>query len=246
MSDYLSRVVARTLSVARVVQPRVPVRFEPLKPFDGLPLQDVQTIERTIAPPDPARTVRRDDDRPRETPGESEPEPFRGQHLPIIQRPDESPVRSGQDNRRVDTVEGRDLLHEPRLVADTVARPIAVAASRDQIARPLPVPPIPDPPTPVQTLAAAEVAVPPIGRAATAGRRADRSNTYPATDGTASIEPAVPARAAQAPPTIKVHIGRIEVRAVIPPAPAQRPVAPKPVPTLALKDYLRHRREDRR
>jgi hypothetical protein len=48
-------------------------------------------------------------------------------------------------------------------------------------------------------------------------------------------------------PTIRVHIGRIEVRAVMDaPRSKPQPAAPKPVPTLALKDYLRTRSQDRR
>ena len=36
MSDYLSRLVARTFGAARVVQPRVPARFEPPTSFEGV------------------------------------------------------------------------------------------------------------------------------------------------------------------------------------------------------------------
>jgi hypothetical protein len=42
-------------------------------------------------------------------------------------------------------------------------------------------------------------------------------------------------------PTIKVAIGRIEVRAVTPPAPAQRETPAKPGPLLSLDDYLTQR-----
>jgi hypothetical protein len=48
-------------------------------------------------------------------------------------------------------------------------------------------------------------------------------------------------------PTIRVHIGRIEVRAVMDaPRSKPQPAAPKPAATLALKDYLRTRSKDRR
>ena len=42
-------------------------------------------------------------------------------------------------------------------------------------------------------------------------------------------------------PTIKVAIGRIEVRAVTPPAPAQRETPARPGPLLSLDDYLEQR-----
>ncbi|HEY4588516.1 MAG TPA: hypothetical protein VII86_04790, partial [Thermoanaerobaculia bacterium] len=53
-----------------------------------------------------------------------------------------------------------------------------------------------------------------------------------------------PAAAPASEPTIRVTIGRIEVRAAAPappPAPAPRPAAPR----LTLEDYLRRRREER-
>jgi hypothetical protein len=47
-------------------------------------------------------------------------------------------------------------------------------------------------------------------------------------------------------PTIHVTIGRIEVRAIVPPAPpAPRPPAPRSAPTTSLHDYLKQRREGR-
>jgi hypothetical protein len=47
-------------------------------------------------------------------------------------------------------------------------------------------------------------------------------------------------------PTIKVAIGRIEVRAVTPPAPAQRETPARPEPMLSLDDYLTQRNGGRR
>ena len=47
-------------------------------------------------------------------------------------------------------------------------------------------------------------------------------------------------------PTIQVTIGRVEVRAVTPPAPPAKPPRPAPAPSLALDDYLKQRREGRR
>lgn len=50
---------------------------------------------------------------------------------------------------------------------------------------------------------------------------------------------AIPAPA----PTIKVTIGRVEVRAIMPPAAAPRPARARPGPALSLEDYLKQRRE---
>jgi hypothetical protein len=57
-------------------------------------------------------------------------------------------------------------------------------------------------------------------------------------------EPAAPNAPANEPP-VRVTIGRIEVRAVTPPAPQPRPRPERPGP-LSLNDYLEQRREGRR
>ncbi len=54
-------------------------------------------------------------------------------------------------------------------------------------------------------------------------------------------QPAPPPHAAQTPPAIHVTIGRVEVRAVTPPAARPAP-QPKPVkPAMSLADYLEQR-----
>jgi hypothetical protein len=60
------------------------------------------------------------------------------------------------------------------------------------------------------------------------------------------IEPAAPAPAKpgatpEPPPTIQVHIGRVEVRAIMSPAPPPRPKPPRRGPTLSLDEYLKQR-----
>ena len=64
------------------------------------------------------------------------------------------------------------------------------------------------------------------------------------------LEPAVPPPTAplttQAPEsTIKITIGRVDVRAIMPASPAPRPAPARPSPSLSLEDYLK-RREGRR
>jgi hypothetical protein len=55
-----------------------------------------------------------------------------------------------------------------------------------------------------------------------------------------SLPPIAPlSPAATTPPTINVTIGRVEVRAV--PPPAQQRAKPKPASVLSLEDYLRQR-----
>jgi hypothetical protein len=54
--------------------------------------------------------------------------------------------------------------------------------------------------------------------------------------------PAPVSEAASSTPTIRVTIGRIDVRAVTPPAPPPRPKQARPGPTLSLDDYARQRK----
>lgn len=53
-------------------------------------------------------------------------------------------------------------------------------------------------------------------------------------------------RSSPAAPTIRVTIGRVEVRAVMPAQPAPRPARHKPSPSLSLEDYLKQRDGRRR
>jgi hypothetical protein len=55
-----------------------------------------------------------------------------------------------------------------------------------------------------------------------------------------------PNESAEERPIVRVTIGRIEVRAVTPPAPAPRQAARPPVPKLTLDDYLKSRNEGAR
>ena len=52
-------------------------------------------------------------------------------------------------------------------------------------------------------------------------------------------------RSSKSPPVIRVTIGRIEVRAVHPPAPASKPAKPR-LPKLSLEEYLRKRQRGSR
>ena len=47
-------------------------------------------------------------------------------------------------------------------------------------------------------------------------------------------------------PTIKITIGRVDVRAIMPAAPAPRPAPARPSPALSLEDYLKQREGGRR
>lgn len=63
-----------------------------------------------------------------------------------------------------------------------------------------------------------------------------------------SMRPSTPAFTPQreAEPTIKVTIGRVDVRAMMPTPPAPRPASPRPKPSLSLDAYLKQREEGKR
>jgi hypothetical protein len=259
MSDYLSRLVARTFGVARVVQPRVPARFEPPTPFEGVQPLNVPTTEYGPAsPPAPPvmKTARkREDESPPEASRAIEPEAFESEHVrlppPTIQERVVSAARPDQESHREEDVEENpDLPHDTRLVSKVVMRPSDRTVSADHTTPARQVHTVRSSKTALKTVAAAEARAPDVESPMESARRTERSTHTTSVSTATPQRPAVlarPLRNDQAAPTIKVHIGRIEVRAVTTPPPATpRPAASKPVPSLALKDYLRHRREGRR
>ena len=63
---------------------------------------------------------------------------------------------------------------------------------------------------------------------------------------TSNLQTLSPRHSAAAPPTVQVTIGRVEVRAVMPPAQTPRVVERKSPPLLSLDQYLRERNGGRR
>jgi hypothetical protein len=247
MSDYLSRLVSRTLNVARMVQPRVPNRFEPSMPLDDVEIISTPSVERAPVTVERRIIERSDRDSTREmsTVVKTE-EP--GQPLT---------PEGGQAAASIDRsvpADGDGDLAEKTPQRAQQARPIVVV-------RPRPAPAIastPDsaPAARVSSLAGQQAAVPPLESPTPLTPKLEGSRPVatrvdePANRGPVMAMPrqtAVPVREAPAQPSITVHIGRIEVRAVTPPPPSpKRPTPLPPVPTLALKDYLKGRRERRR
>jgi hypothetical protein len=162
-----------------------------------------------------------------------------------------SHARSQHDREPVSHIEENVEKPEPRFVAREIARTF------DEIDKTVTSDPAPNAPLAAQGRSA--LPVPSTFPAVKLLARADESNVpdwparaTPADRGTsaASVVPvmtqASATAAGEAVSTIRVHIGRIEVRAVAAPPPAQQPAAPKPVASRALKDYLRDRSERRR
>ena len=265
MSDYLANLAARSLNAATTVQPRLASRFETsfaaarLTPEDGFGLETGVAVERRAPPVPPAFASPNQDgcpcrDRPRRR---IRSRPLRGRRWPA------SESRTSRRHQRTRQARG---LPSPR----STGRP-AAAASQDSERPDVPtrwdagsrrsaaVPPLR---TQVPSLWPTNRPPSPKHRASVPSLLAGtRCETLPRA---ARIRPALtprvtptamtPRSAAEqrepgpaATPTIRVTIGRVEVRAIVPPAPAPPRAAPaRSGPMISLDEYLKQRNGGRR
>jgi len=277
MSDYLGNLIARTVSPAVAVRPRLPSLFEPepatreaksgseFEQENFVEQQPVTQHSEKLAPvplsiPTPRQSVFREPEqtvpeisRPRkvlETSQESEPAPpptsIRHQSTPqepsriLSRRGDGKPSPelgavveprifpradptlreaepSNSAGRRSDIIKSALL--------DAVASASHEVNAREETGRSQPavaLKPLVVPEPPERELLA-------------------RSGIQPVVPTVRSLPPIapLPPAAATVPPTINVTIGRVEIRAV--PPPAQQRAKPKPATVLSLEDYLRQR-----
>jgi len=267
MSDYLSRLVARTLRPEAVLQPRILSRFEPLtplnlsQPLEWEPRDEVEVLqqEHATALPEASRTKRDTDNPPSVRLRPIEPEPYREEDdSPTLHQPDKPPLQQDQESHQVSRKEGQRSFYRevPLLASERAKLPDKMVKVPDKTAK------IPDkhaleghpaPPRSVQPPALAWAAVRPAVTAAELRSTKPWNNKDPfvgteiARVMTMQSESTSVTKGQQAAPTIKVHIGRIEVRAVMPAAPSpRRPSGAKPKVALSLDDYLKQRREGRR
>ncbi len=235
MSDYLANLVAKSRNLANAVQPRPASPFEPSSPA-GTPID-----ERAAADVGTGMEERF----PREA----------SFGHPLVTS---TPLGRSTDTRL------------PRIGVGSSARPMQPlpSASTSDDTRPQPLTMTGSPstmpaPSPL-TVRQASVAPPPasIGGPLVRARspehpesvftlRTERSASFIPPERAASMrgpaphDPSAPASAQDAVPTIKISIGRIDVRAVMPPSPAARPAARR-TPSLSLTDYLKHQDERKR
>ena len=226
MSGFLASLVARARGEAQAIRPRLPARFE-------TPLDDTQTAN-------PFRETI--EELPSETPPSVRPArgtPVTQSEIPSQSTADTPGVR--QPATPVTAVANVPTAAAPELRANDLAPP-AMAVRK----------PTADAPSPTEELSAAPIPMAPT----TIIRESIETQIVP--------QPVVPARVSVAPtpparlgqnvppfaaqpqpqrpalqPTIKVTIGRIEVRATQPASAPSRAAAPSPV--MSLDDYLRAR-----
>jgi hypothetical protein len=246
MSDYLSDLIARTVSPAVAVRPHLPSLFEPAPatretaswpefeqetfverpPVTG-PSEKVASMPLSI--PMPRQSVLR------------EPE----QTAPEIS-PSKKNLLTSQESERTRTPISISVFPRPSLILqedepsnsprsrsdivkssllDVVAAGLREVSAREKTGYSQPAVAL----NPVVASEPRERELP---------ARSDLQAIVPTIRALPPIAPLPPA-AATAPPTINVTIGRVEIRAV--PPPAQQRAKPKPATVLSLEDYLRQR-----
>jgi hypothetical protein len=252
MSDYLGNLIARTVSPAVAVRPQLPSLFEPAPvtretvswpefeqesfveqpPVTG-PSEKLAPVPLSI--PTPRQSVLRG---PQETVPEispakkilearqeSEPVPPASSISESVQPrifPRAAPTLH-KDGPSDSTGRRSDIIKSPLL--DAVASASNAVNAREETGRSQPavaLKPFVMPEPPERELPA----------------RSDVQAVVPTIRPLPPIAP-LPAATAIPAPTINVTIGRVEVRAV--PPPAQQRAKPKPASVLSLEDYLRHR-----
>jgi len=225
MSDYLTRLVERSLGVGEVVSPRLQSLFEPRDAVAEPALVDepIEAREERLVPA---------------------PSPSAKEATPALPRrrtepPDEivveweSPAEPGSPHVAVEpAVSEREALARAESPVPTL-RPQADQGGER---------PSPEPPR-RRTIVVRERQHPPQSEPAARVRPRDPVPTGPYEVRLplppALQPPPVPAQAAPTdPPVVRVTIGRVDVRAVLPPAPAER-AAPQRAPRMTLDEYLR-------
>jgi hypothetical protein len=225
MADFLTRAAQRALGVAPVVKPVIASRYAPAGQTAGFSEEAVETVAPRPEPAAPP-AVRPETERPsrvhRDPPNEPEvdTEPAPRELLPKTEALRHTPA---------------DPM-PPRLVAERIIEP---AAAPREIQTPPAEPADPRPPIAPETRMVAET---PAGRAE--ARRAVPMGQHSPSPPIARLERREPAPAT---PPIRITIGRIDVRAVMPPgAPAPRNGTPAGRPALTLEEYTRQRKRGER
>jgi len=255
MADYFARMITRHLGLTEVVRPVVPPRFAPLDE-DISPIEQIE-METSLAP------HQTQNDEPAIHFGESEsPSPIRLQREPrrrtsLTAIHEEGGAR--QEEELLDTPRAKDhrvSSNDQRISAAPEEAPAfsKTPGLRDlwrnlgEIEKAADLSPLRNRET--DSLQAPKAfregtrtsPVPP----AVMSFKTRFSSTVKSEDGR---KPMIPSRDLAAalkpdrsePPVIKVRIGRVEVRAVMPPAPPARRDVPQRRPHLSLEDYLRQR-----
>ena len=234
MSSYLDTLAALALGQARRIEPRLPSLFEPIGDDDAVWTEEVDERAPT------ASEFR--------GPGEDRPGPT---------QPEVSLQLDTADSPGRPTAPARATAPPVRpgaIPAEPPPAPAAVRAVEVQPARPgtgrpqvqvtvragSATPPEP-PETPAAELPGPSAPLPPVppGPTRPAGTPTPAHLARPAVAPAPAALPSDRLERAPVQPAVRVHIGRVEVRAVLPPAPAPPLAVPEPLSSAPdLQDYL--------
>lgn len=242
MSDYLQNIVLRSLGLADVVQPRVPQLFEQTPSSDPLPdsSSQMQIAQATPAIPEaqpaPARQrTTRAKLEDQETSTLMRETDDRNHHVPFSVRPVEpSPVSHEHPARLIPST---PIPSTPTSASGSIANPVSTAPTTLETQQQ---------PQPEQSQA------PNIWREPTI---AMSNQTVPAHSNT-RLQSSVPKRGLPAlaqnlyaqpqPLPVRITIGRVDVRAIMPSGPPKAAASARPKPALSLESYLKQREEGKR
>jgi hypothetical protein len=245
MSDFLSNIVARTLNVAEVVQPRVPALFEPLA---GEQLESPIQIQHA---PRSASSLEMEKSEIASA-SEAQSNQLKDGHPLIDPTEDRTRNRQVGDNfsqlTRVVTsgimLEGSALNVKPADQIGRISAPVETSAHQggplqrhpqvfdlERLSRG------PREPTVEFT------------QETFSDSESSASNLRHTGNAITNSTGRFPARAISSSartPNVKIVIGRVDVRAVMPQCVATAPPTPRPKPGLSLEDYLKQREEGKR
>ena len=245
MSDFLTRLAARSLGVGELVRPRPVSLFEPRA---AQPPLELDGDEIAAEPPTVAARQAR--------PAREAPRPTTPGHVQLRGSEPQSPPRALEPTPAPEAAEPEKNALAPAPVAPAPADiVVAVQAARAEAAEPPADParearsPHPVTPVPARTSAPGRVRLrgsePQSLRASDPPAALRRDPDEPSAEPwlmppppTPAVLPPPPAPAETEPPVVRVTIGRVDVRAVLPPTPTEQP-KPRRRPRLTLEEYLR-------
>lgn len=257
MSDFLTHLAARVLAPAASVRPKLASLFEPLTATGALnesPLFGLQTVEDAASDQHGTPDFETANHR-RPAPAEAGADATTGEANPVSPSANSvrlSQINSGSESRDRSTEQPPALLaprssrreeahssSEPsQKLQPSVASPTIHSTTQHLAASPPPT--IPNQPKTASRPGTEETPFHPLlvppprdGRAPEPIRPAPSAHTTPRA-------PAPTAESLVPPPAIHVTIGRLEIRAVTPPAAQARPQSTR-APVVSLEDYLRQR-----
>lgn len=251
MSNYLNNIVARSMNVAEVVQPRLPQLFEPANSYvaerpDSALQVEVQpswpTAPNEIAETPAKHSVHAEapPPAPRFEPPRplSQPNPFHSEESRQISTPTPPPIPAM--DAEPESLPHLNVNDEGVVTFDrrSATQPVPPATQSRRITQQ----PVPgSAPSATVRLSSTRVSVSARDARPRTTAMLQPPASQPLLSSTAPVN-----QVEQQPPTVKITIGRIDVRAVMPPAQPAATSRGRAKPALSLEGYLKQREEGKR